>query len=85
MLELIIDSAHHAEERIINQVLKSVLKREINPLDWEDCEMLVKQGEPHSYFFTHKGQKLGVMTKEIKEKDLTFTLTVIFTPISDLN
>lgn len=85
MLKLIIDHSRYAEEKIINQVLRAVLKRDITPLDWEDCEMVAKVGDLHSYFFTHKGIRLGIISKEIKETDYNFTLSIVFTPVSDLN
>lgn len=85
MLEKIMIKSRFAEESVLNQVLIKLLNREPTDEDWGRFEIIEKIDERHSYFLLYNNESIGVIQKQIAEKDFVWTLTVTFTPTSDLN
>lgn len=68
------------EERVVNQVLQSLLGRTATIEDYKKCNRLQIMGEPDWYDLAYEGRLLGRIHKYYPESpDFNFKIT--FTPV----
>lgn len=71
-----------AEEKVVKDVLRSLLKREPTIEDAKDLHMLKMEGIEDSYDLAFKKLKLGRITRNFS-LDKDYKMGVTFTPFSD--